>query len=319
MIVSKRMAFSAGILAALVAGVLGVLALDAPGVGAVRMADAPLDGRRAYDYLVEVCEFGPRRSGSEALERMRKHVVEHFEAQGAEVELQAFDAKHPLTGKTVKMVNVIARWKPQARRRILLGAHYDTRPLPDRDPDREKRTRAPFVGANDGASGVALFMELAHHLADWPTRSGVDLVLFDGEELVFQERGEYFLGSTHFARQYRSARPPYRYTLGIVVDMIADADLDIYQEEHSVRLAPQLVRDVWSTARKLGVRDFIPRVRHRVRDDHLPLNLIANIPTCVLIDFDYPHWHTAADTPDKCSAESLAKVGWVLLEWLKDK
>ena len=317
--VSNRIALTSGAIAVLIAGGLGVLALDGPSRGEVRLADAPLDGERAFGYLVEVCDFGPRRSGSDALERLRQRVVEHFTQHGAEVERQAFDAQHPLSGQPVKMVNVVARWRPEAKRRIVIGAHYDTRPFPDLDPDEEIRTKGDFIGANDGASGVALFMELAHHLANWPTPSGVDLVLFDGEELVFDEQGEYFLGSTHFARQYRDRRPAYRYTMGVVVDMIADADLAIYQEEHSLQLAPQLVRDLWSTARKLGIREFVPRRGHRVRDDHLPLNLIADIPACNLIDFDYPHWHTAGDTPDKCSAESLTKVGWVLLEWLRDK
>jgi hypothetical protein len=317
---SKWMALSAtGVVVLVGGGIAGMVALDASGGDAARLADAPLDGGRAYRYLVEVCEFGPRPSGSEALGRLRQRVVDHYQQHGAEVALQAFPARHPLDGGRVEMVNIIARWKPDARRRIVLGAHYDTRPRPDRDPDPAERTGGTFVGANDGASGVALFMELAHHLGDWPTQSGIDLVLFDGEELVFDEVGEYFLGSTHFARQYRAERPPYRYTLGVVVDMIADADLQIYQEGHSVRLAPQLVRELWSTAGRLGVREFQPRVRHTVRDDHLPLNLIADIPTVNLIDFDYPPWHTTADTPERCSADSLTKVGWVLLEWLRGK
>ena len=101
--------------------------------------------------------------------------------------------------------------------------------------------------------------------------------------------------------------------------MVGDADLQIYQERNSVTW-PQtrpLVHSIWTTARKLGVREFIFRPEHEIRDDHLPLNNIAKIPTCDIIDFDYPHWHTRADTPERCSALSLAKVGWVVQEWLR--
>ncbi|MCH7990693.1 MAG: M28 family peptidase, partial [Planctomycetes bacterium] len=188
-----------------------------------KMKGYHLDVRRVKGYLETICKIGRRPSGSKGMAEQQKLIADHFLKFGAKVHLQEFDGPHPLTGEPVRFGNLIVTWNPQAKKRVLLSCHYDTRPYPDRDL---RRPHGKFVGANDGASGVALFMELAHHLADWPTRSGVDLVLFDGEELVFQERGEYFLGSTHFARQYRRERPPYRYTLGIVVDMIADVDLD---------------------------------------------------------------------------------------------
>ncbi len=155
---------------------------------------------------------------------------------------------------------------------------------------------------------------------------GVDFVLFDGEELVFNEGDEYFLGSSHFAREYLRNPPGHRYRCAVLFDMVADQNLQIYQEQHSMRWPDTrpLVLAIWRTARKLGVREFISAEGYLVRDDHLPLHEIAKIPACDIIDFDYgpavgrgSYWHTTQDTPDKCSALSLAKVGWVILEWLK--
>jgi hypothetical protein len=173
-------------------------------------------------------------------------------------------------------------------------------------------------------------MELAHLMAATDARYGVDFVLFDGEELVYgapeeQQRGDYFLGSTFFAEQYSKNRPAYRYRWGVLMDMVGDADLRLYVEQHSAswRDTVPLVSAIWSTADRLGVREFVPQTGFQVRDDHLPLHDIGRIPTCDIIDFEYPrypaniYWHSVEDTPDKCSGESLAKVGWVVYEWLK--
>jgi hypothetical protein len=106
--------------------------------------------------------------------------------------------------------------------------------------------------------------------------------------------------------------------------MIGDKNLDLYWEKNSYKFAQTLTRSIWQTAQELKVKEFVPKVRHEIRDDHLPLNMIAKIPTCDIIDFDYPtirkqnaYWHTRMDTPDKCSGESMAKVGWVLIEFIK--
>jgi hypothetical protein len=151
------------------------------------------------------------------------------------------------------------------------------------------------------------------------SRYGVDFALFDGEEFVFDERDRFFLGSDHFARDYAKAPPEHKYRWGVLLDMVGDADLQIYQERLSVswRDTRPLVAQIWGTAQRLGVREFVAQTRHLVQDDHIPLRQIAKIPTCDIIDFDYPAWHTTADVPQNCSGESLAKVGWVVLEWLK--
>jgi len=192
--------------------------------------------------------------------------------------------------------------------------------LPDRDPDPAQARAGVFIGANDGASGVAVLMELAHLMQQVDGDVGVDFALFDGEELVFVDgRDPYFLGSTWFARQYSRQPPQHKYRWGVLLDMVGDRNLELYQEQHSVawRDTRPLVKQIWATAGRLGVKEFIPRAKYEVKDDHLPLRNIGKIPTCDIIDMNYPAWHTTMDTPRQCSPSSLAKVGWVVYEWLK--
>ena len=292
-----------------------------------RQTKNPFDGEAAYRFLTEVCQIGPRQSGSAGMAAQQRMLQKHFEALGGKVEMQPFRVRHPNDGSPVNMANLIVRWHPDRAERVLLCAHYDTRPFPDQDPDPQKR-RGVFIGANDGASGVAFLAELGRHMPKFQSRYGVDFVLFDGEEFVFsdQRRDEYFLGSHFFARDYAQNPPPYKYKMGVLFDMVADKHLELFYEKNSMRWRDTrpIAEDIWRTARRLGVEEFIPRRRHEVRDDHLMLRNVGKIPTCDIIDFDYGppgtndnYWHTQADTPDKCSASSLAKVGWVTLEWLK--
>ena len=150
-----------------------------------RRPENPLDAMRAYRYLEELCALGPRPSGSPAMQKQQELLVEHFKKLGGQVSLQEFRAKNPLGG-TVDMANIIVQWHPERKNRILLAAHYDTRPLPDRDPNPIARTQGTFVGASDGASGTAALMELAHLMPGLESKYGVDFVLFDGEELVYR-------------------------------------------------------------------------------------------------------------------------------------
>ena len=281
-----------------------------------RLEKIPFDGARAYEHLKQVCAIGRRPSGSPGMEAQQKLLAAHFQKLGGEVEFQRFNATHPVDGSAVPMANLIVRWHPKSTERILLCTHYDTLPFPLRD---RRNPRGTFIGANDGTSGVAVLMELAHEMPKLPTKYGVDFVLLDGEEFIFSEQDRFFLGSEHFSRAYAENPPPYRYRWGVLLDMVGDADLQIYQEGYSMSWddTRPLVEDIWATAGRLGVREFISRQKYFVRDDHLPLHDTAKIPTCDVIDFDYPPWHTQGDTPKQCSALSLAKVGWVLREWLK--
>jgi len=301
-------------------------------------SENPLDAGRAMGYLRAICELGPRISGSEAMKRQQEIVVEHFEKLGAEVELQRFAARHPQRrSERVPMANLIARWRPEAPRRVLLCAHYDTRPLPDQDPDPRARKTGVCLGANDGASGVAVLMELGHVMAERFADEaadpdfGIDFVLFDGEELVYTERDPYFLGSQWFATQYakRTPRPgpdggepvAWSYGAAVLLDMVGDADLELYFEGYSFssRQSRPICREVWDVADRLGVDEFVPRPKYSVKDDHLALRKYGGIRAIDVIDFDYPYWHTTEDTPDKCSGRSLAKVGWVMWEWLLER
>lgn len=282
------------------------------------LTPSPINGPRAFGYLKQICELGPRPAGSEANTKQRQFVAEHFRKLGAVVKEQPFNARDPLSGEPVKMVNLIGSWFPDRKERILITAHYDTRPHPDREPDPRRRND-PFLGANDGASGVALMMEIAHHLKELPTEWGVDLVLLDGEELVYDRVGEYFLGSKVFARAYRSARrsgkQKWSYAGGILLDMVGGKSLDLPREPYSQQFAGRLLGEVWEVAHQLGEKAFRDAPGQAVLDDHLALN-DGGIPTIDIIDFSYPQWHTASDTPEHCDPASLESVGRVITAWL---
>ena len=298
----------------LVAAVARLAAADAPA--------ASFSGDRAMRNLEAICNLGPRPSGSAAMDRQRAMLAEHFRAAGATVSGQAFQIRDRRTGKPVHLENLLVSWHPDRTDRVLLAAHYDTRPFPDNDPVDPKGV---FLGANDGASGVAVLMELAAAMPALPGPVGIDFVLFDGEEYVFAPRDPYFLGSTFYARQYladrQAGRLPHTYRCGVLLDMVGDRDHEIWQEQHSVDWPDTrpVVDAIWDVARRLEVRQFVPRPKHAVQDDHLPLRMIAGIPTCDIIDFDYPQWHTTADAPAACSAESLDAVGRVMLAWLREQ
>jgi len=275
----------------------------------------PFNGVRAYDYLKQLCAIGPRPSGSAGMVRQQELLAEHFRRLGGQVEFQRFRARHPQDGSWVSMANLIVRWRPESPVRALLCAHYDTLPYPMLD---RQNPRGIFVGANDNASGVAVLMELAHDMAALPSGVGVDFVFFDAEEFLFSPRDRFFLGSEYFARDYAKNKPRVPYRWGVLLDMIGDADLQIYQERNSAwwKDTRPLVQAIWDVAARLGVREFIAKPKHAMEDDHIMLHNIGGIPCIDLIDFDYPAWHTQADTPEQCSPLSLAKVGWVIRQWL---
>ncbi len=299
-----------------------VLAADSQ----VRLEKIPFNGVKAYDYLKQLCDFGPRRSGSEAMAAQQKFLADHFEKLKAKVEFQRFTAPYPpngpdeqRVGHDVPMANLIVRFNPENRERIMLCGHYDTLPFPLHDRvDRRGR----FVGANDNGSGVAILMELGNELAQHPPKLGVDFVFFDGEEFIFADDGKYFCGSEYFANDYAKHPPAFRYRYAVLLDMVGSAELRLPEEPNSVTWddSQPLVKQIWATAARLGVQEFVPRPGlDPIRDDHLALHDVAKIPACDLIDFSYKYWHTQGDTPEHCSALSLAKVGWVLQEWLREQ
>ena len=331
---TSRGYFYGAIAVAALLAITGIILLNNPSASSQRpppgnltLQNIPFDGERAFEHLKTICALGPRVSATQPMLEQQKYLDAHFTKCGGKVSYQFFDVRHPENGAKVRLANMIVEWHPERTERILLCTHYDTRPYADNDRDpRLRRKPGVFLGANDGASGAALFCEMAESMNSLPCKYGVDFVLFDGEEFIFdKDRDQYFLGSEFFAEQYVAQPPGHKYKWGVLVDMIGDKDLQIYREVNSMQGAEsrELITEIWSTARQLGVREFIPQTVHEVRDDHLALRNIAKIPSIDIIDFDYPrpraatYWHTTKDVPDNCSALSLAKVGYVLEEWLK--
>lgn len=270
------------------------------------------DGRRAFDYLTRQTSFGPRNPNSPGHAACRTYLAATLRSFADDVRLQDFT--HPgYGGELLKLTNIIASFRPDLKERILLCAHWDTRPRADRDEDPARRDD-PILGANDAGSGVAILLELASLLRQTPPPVGVDIVLFDGEDYGLEgDHGMYLLGSRFFAKNRTAGIVP---RFGILLDMVGDAQLEIPQELHSLKYAPDIVSLVWKTARELGIHQFVDRPGDEILDDHVPLNE-AGIKTVNLIDFNYPdathrYWHTHQDIPEHCSPESLGAVGTVV-------
>lgn len=272
----------------------------------------PVDGARMHARVVEQVAFGPRVPGTPGHAAMRAWLVSELRALGARVEEQSFT--DTTLGRPLELTNVIARFGPQRGRRLLLCAHWDTRPWSDQEADSAKRG-VPIAGANDGGSGVAVLLEMAELFRGAPPAVGVDLAFFDGEDMGRPDRPEeYSLGARGYARRLPPPGDDARPVAGFLFDMVGDRDLQIHPEVNSVQRAASLASLVLDAARATGARSFRREPRHTLVDDHIPL-LDAGLPTVNIIDFDYPAWHTSRDTPDQVSAESLAEVARVAA-WL---
>ncbi|MEN6449937.1 MAG: M28 family peptidase [Thermoguttaceae bacterium] len=320
------------LLAAITIGIVAVLwgVLDnlwpgKPAAGsALTLEKIPFDGAQAYEYLKQLCAIGPRPSGSAGMEKQQRLLAEHFQKLGGTVEFQKFRAQDPRDGTWAPMANLIVRWHPQSKERILLCAHYDTLPFPLQD---RINPRGTFVGANDNASGVALLMELGRDMPKLSGKYGVDFVFLDAEEYVFARFGRrdpMYLGAEFFAQQYakeQAGRPQFRYRWGVLLDMVGaeNAKFPIEGNSASWRDARPLLNEIWSTATLLGVRDFVSKKGEEIEDDHLVLHNLGGISCIDVIQplSDYRPWHTQEDTAERCSALTLAKVGWVMREWLR--
>ena len=266
-------------------------------------------GKSAYDYLLKQTNFGPRNPNSAGHKLCLQFLESELKQYADKVILQTFTQQG--YNETLHLTNVFAQFKPELQQRILLLAHWDTRPRAEEDADPKKRN-LPIIGANDGASGVAVLLELARLFKNNPPPIGIDILLTDGEDYGDSQKDGntdlYFLGAKHFAKTKSTAYTP---EYGILLDMIGDRDLQLPLEQNSLRFAPRLMDIIWTTAEELAVTNFIRVPGESISDDHLPLNEVG-IPTIDIIDFQYPHWHTHQDTPDKCSSESLEAVGKVL-------
>lgn len=256
------------------------------------------DGGRAYLDVANQMAFGPRPVGSEAHAKEIGYIQTQLQSSGWKVEVQVLTSNgHPIQ-------NVIAK-RGKGAPWIILGAHFDTRLYADRDPDPANR-QLPVPGANDGASGVAILLEIAR---DLPSRMDkqVWLVFFDAEDNGNIPGWDWILGSREFVA-HLSGKPD----AAVIVDMVGDANLDIYMEATSDKV---LNDEIWGQAADLGYSQFHPIVKNSILDDQTPF-LQAEIPAVDIIDINYPYWHTVNDTIDKVSASSLEIVGKTVLTWL---
>lgn len=267
------------------------------------------DGDAALRYAKAQVDFGPRIPGSQGAQRAGDWIIEQMRQRADTVIVQSW-THVTLDGKSLPMRNILARFNPAATSRILYVTHWDTRPVSDGSQNLGDR-QLPVPGANDGASGVGLFVALGDALKKTPTTQGVDLLFVDGEDYgQFDEAlADVLIGSAYFA-----AHPPeagYKPLFGILWDMIGDADLSIKKEGYSVQQAPEVVDRVWAKAAELGHdRVFLPMEQGAITDDHVPL-LKAGMRVIDVIDIDYPDHHKPSDTIDKISAKSLSIVGEV--------
>ena len=261
-------------------------------------ASASFDGQRAYADVQTQVAFGPRSPGTDGHAQIVAWMRAELESAGWQVEVQESEALgHPVQ-------NIVAK-RGDASPQIILGAHYDSRMFADNDPDPANRTQ-PVPAANDGASGVAVLLELARTLPKDSVPTW--LVFFDAEDNGRIEGWDWILGSREFVKN--NVLQPRAV---VVIDMIGDADLNIYKERNS---NAGLTDEIWGVANSLGYeKQFIAEYKYSMEDDHTPF-LEAGIPAVDIIDFDYPYWHTVGDTTDKVSAESLEAVGKTLWTWI---
>ena len=278
--------------------VMAILAA-AIGAGCASTREARLfDGQRAYDLVAQQLDFGPRFPGSEGGRRTGEWIQEQLEHAGWLVKVQSFNYHG------IELRNFIGIAGPTDDPPVVLGAHYDTRPKADLDPSDPA---APGPGANDGGSGVGVLLELAAAMPPETLPRAVWLVFFDAEDSGGIDGWEWIVGSSHFVETLQA-----EIEAAVIVDMVGDADLRLPLELNSTGTLQQ---EIWLTGRTLGYGAFVAELGPSILDDHTPF-LRAGIPAVDIIDIEYPHWHTQADTLDKVSPASLEQVGRTLQTWL---
>lgn len=280
----------------------------------------------AYAFTQAQCDFGPRAMNTEGHDRCGSWIVNKFRQYGCVVTSLRADLKG-YDGTVLKSQNIWARIHPERTERILLCAHWDSRPWADNDPD-SANWHKPILAANDAASGVAVMLEIARLLQrDTTLRVGVDFVCFDAEDWGTPQWAESEGGDNSWAlgAQYFAANLPYGFHVryGILLDMVGGEGARFYKEGMSMQFAPEIVKKVWRAARKAGYGNFFPRQEGgMVTDDHIPLNQTARIPTIDIIPF-YPDcaqssfgptWHTLNDNMEHISRNTLKAVGQTMIQ-----
>jgi Zn-dependent M28 family amino/carboxypeptidase len=270
--------------------VLALLLVQAP-------APPTFDSNRAWEHLRQLVALGPRPAGSAAIEQSRAYIKNQLAAVGVSVTEQSWDDQTP-TGR-VHMANLIATIPGTRKDRLVIAGHYDTKKF------REFR----FLGANDGGSSAAFVLELARVLKGRRNPLTIELLFLDGEEAVIEWQGDdHTYGSRHYVADARRTGSLAALKAFVLVDMIADRDLQIKRDSNST---PWLTDLIWSAAQQRQLTAFRPD-RVQIEDDHLPF-VQAGVPSVDIIDLEYPAWHTAGDTLDAVSARSLQVVGDALI------
>ena len=274
------------------------------------------DGHQAFDLLEKQVAFGPRYPNSPGHKAMEEFLESYLTARADKLEIHRVTLNHPYKGGKMPVVNYIARFNLVLQDRILLLAHYDTREIADQETDIKKMA-LPILGANDGASGVAILLTIADILSRESPAIGVDLLFVDAEDIGRAGDTRYFsMGTKAFipvmTKYLGGVRPRY----AVLLDMVGDAELRLPVEPNSWNNARNEVNKIWNLAADLGYTQFVFEMGETVYDDHIPFHE-AGIPAVDIIDFDYPndttnYWHTLEDTPDKCSPERLEVVGSVI-------
>ena len=283
----------------------------------------------AYKYVEAQTLFGPRVPNTEAHVACRKYIVSCMQKTGAKIVEQNADLK-AFDGTILKSTNIIASFQPENPNRILLCAHWDSRPWADNDSDK-KNWHKPILGANDGASGVGVLMEVARQLGleiskKNQSKMGIDIIFFDsedyGEPKFFkgvQNEDNWCLGTQYWAKNPHT--PGYKANYGILLDMVGGKAPNFQWDYYSGKFASQILQNVWEKAATLGYNSYFKAIQGgAITDDHLYINKLANIPCIDIIDFDpnsttgfVPYWHTLNDTMKNIDKTSLKAVGETLL------
>lgn len=280
----------------------------------------------AFLFIEQQCKFGPRVTGTPQSQKCGDFIVSQFKRFGANVEEQLTEVTI-YDGSRLPARNIVASLNPENKDRIMFCAHWDTRPWADNDPNT-KNHRKPVLGANDGASGVAVMMEICRILQLKPVKIGIDFVCFDAEDMGTPQWAEtlendehtWCLGSRYWAEQAFAKK--YRARYGVLLDMVGGRGSTFSREQASRQYADPVVEMIWSLARQIGYRHYFPMTDGGyLVDDHLNVNRIARIPCLDIVPyFEYgpssfgPTWHTVEDTPKNIDVNVLEAVGQTLVQ-----
>ena len=297
----------------------------------IAVTQVQFDADSAYASVVAQCDFGPRVPGSAAHDRCGDYIVSRFKALGLSVSEQRTDQK-AWDGKVLHTRNIIAAYRPELADRIIICTHWESRPWADADPDSSLH-REPVMAANDGASGVAVMLEVARKLEELKPELGIDFICFDSEDYGMPywaetddvaDGSDWCLGSQYWAAHPHV--PGYKARFGILLDMVGGRDARFCFEGISMRYASEVMVHVWDAAGRAGASQlFLAEQGGYAQDDHVPMNEVAGIPTIDIIPYvEGEHtfgatWHTTQDTPENISRETLKGVGQTLLQFLSEK